>query len=39
MVDSSDVARLAEAKQELMNIVLHEDMTPSCPVVVGVSIF
>eukprot|EP00112_Aurelia_sp_Birch-Aquarium-sp1_P008910 Seg1996.1 transcript_id=Seg1996.1/GoldUCD/mRNA.D3Y31 product="ADP-ribosylation factor" protein_id=Seg1996.1/GoldUCD/D3Y31 len=34
VVDSSDIARLAEAKQELMNIILHEDMTQTCPVVI-----
>ncbi|XP_065060980.1 uncharacterized protein LOC135688176 [Rhopilema esculentum] len=34
VVDSADVPRLAEARQELMNIILHEDMTTHCPVVV-----
>ena len=35
VVDSADVPRLAEARQELMNIILHEDMAAHCPVVVS----
>ena len=35
VVDSSDPVRFQEAKQELLNILLHEDFTPACPVVVS----